>query len=165
MTRISIRSVLTGALALVPAIVLAQTDDKPAAPDNPAIQSSAGPVQYFSHDAVKAGFAKGGPLLETPGYKVLASRRDRDGIAEVHARDTDVIYVLEGTATLVTGGRVENGKTTAPDEIRGDSIVGGDVKPLVAGEVVVIPNGVPHLFKDVKAPFLYFVVKATAPRP
>ena len=123
-----------------------------------------GPASYLSSDSVKAAFATGMPLLETDGYKVHASRRDRDGLAEVHTRDTDILYVLQGTATLVTGGRVLNGKTIAPDEIRGDAIAGGETRPLVAGDVVVIPNGLPHLFKDVAAPFLYFVVKATAPR-
>jgi glc operon protein GlcG len=27
------------------------------------------------------------------------------------------------------------------------------------GDVVVIPNGVPHWFKEVEAPFLYYVIK------
>jgi len=119
-------------------------------------------VSYLSADSVQTAFLKGMPLIETSGYKVHASRRDRDGQAEVHARDTDIIYVLDGTATLVTGGSVVNGKTTAPDEQRGDRIEGGDARHLVKGDVVIIPNGVPHLFKDVTAPFLYYVVKATA---
>jgi glc operon protein GlcG len=95
---------------------------------------------------------------------VHASRRERDGKAEVHARDTDILHVLEGTATLVTGGQVVGGKTTAPDELRGDTISAGDMRPLVKGDVVIIPNGVPHLFKEVNAPFLYYVVKVTAAR-
>ena len=121
-------------------------------------------VTYLSGRQVQAAFAKGQPLTETSAYKVHASRRDRDGQAEVHARDTDILYVLEGTATLVTAGQVVNGKITAEDELRGDSIAGGDVRRLVKGDVVVVPNGVPHLFKDVSAPFLYYVVKVTAPR-
>lgn len=121
-------------------------------------------VSYLSNDKVEAAFAKGSPLVETGTYKVHASRRDRGGQAEVHARDTDILYVLEGTATLVTGGQVVNGKATAQDELRGDTIAAGDVQPLVKGDVVIIPNGVPHLFKDVKGPFLYYVVKVTAPR-
>jgi glc operon protein GlcG len=107
---------------------------------------------------------KGMPLLETAEYKVHASRRDRDGQAEIHSRDTDILYVLEGTATLVTGGRAVNAKVTGPDEQRGDTIQGGQSRSLVKGDVVIIPNGVPHLFKDVTGPFLYFVVKATSPR-
>lgn len=30
---------------------------------------------------------------------------------------------------------------------------------ITKGDVVVIPNGTPHWFKEVKAPFLYYVVK------
>ena len=119
-------------------------------------------VRYLPNDQVQAAFAKGAPMIETDAFKVLASRRDRDGQAEVHARDTDIMYVLEGTATLVTGGQVVNGKATAPDEQRGDSITGGNPRPLVKGDVVVIPKGVPHLFKDVKPPFLYYTLKVTA---
>ena len=119
-------------------------------------------MSYVMADQVQAAFAKGMPLVETGTYKVHASRRDRDGMAEIHARDTDILYVLEGTATLVTGGQVVNGKMTAQDEQRGDAISGGDTRRLVKGDVVIIPNGVPHLFKDVTAPFLYYVVKVTA---
>lgn len=112
---------------------------------------------------VAAAFAKGAPLLENDAYKVHASRRESAGQAEVHVRDTDVIYVLEGTATLVTGGRVVDGRDVAPDEIRGRSIEGGTERALAAGDVVVIPNGVPHWFREVTPPVLYYVVKVTAP--
>jgi quercetin dioxygenase-like cupin family protein len=144
----------TGALALAAVPAAAQT--------NPPSASEGGTVRYVPADKVAAAFAKGQPIVETGSYKVSASRRDKDGQAEVHARDTDIMYVVEGTATLVTGGQVVGGKSTAADEIRGDSISGGDSRPLVKGDVIIIPNGVPHLFKDVKAPFLYYVVKVTA---
>jgi glc operon protein GlcG len=39
---------------------------------------------YVDHETVAAAFAKGAPLLEVPGYKVHASRRDAPGEAEVH---------------------------------------------------------------------------------
>jgi len=92
-----------------------------------------------------------------------ASRRTEPGGAEVHTRDTDVIHVLDGTAVLVTGGSVVDGKTIAPDEIRGARIGGGTPQALAKGDVLIVPNGVPHWFKEVKAPFLYYVVKVTAP--
>jgi mannose-6-phosphate isomerase-like protein (cupin superfamily) len=123
------------------------------------------PVQHLAGDTVQAAFAKGGTLIETDAYKVMASRRDADGQAEVHARDTDIFYILEGTATLVTGGTVVNGKKTAADEERGDSIKGGQEQAVAKGDIITIQRGVPHLFKNVKAPFLYYTVKVTAPRP
>lgn len=111
---------------------------------------------------VAAAFAKGEPLLETALYKVHASLREAPGRAEVHVRDTDIIYVLEGTAAIVTGGKVVEGSTIAADEIRGSSIQGGTEQQLVKGDVFVVPNGVPHWFTRVQAPFRYYVVKATA---
>jgi glc operon protein GlcG len=120
-------------------------------------------VTYFDTNTVSEAFAKGAPLIETEGYKVHASRRDAPGLAEVHLRETDVIYVLEGTATFVTGGTVVDGKVTAPGEIRGPAIRDGESRRLVKGDVVVVPEGTPHWFKEVSAPFLYFVVKPILP--
>jgi glc operon protein GlcG len=117
---------------------------------------------YFQHDAVAAAFAKGAVLYDGAGgrdYMVHASRRDKPGEAEVHSLDTDVIYVLDGTASLVTGGSVVDGKPTAPGELRGRRIEGGTARELAKGDVVVVPNGTPHWFADVAAPLTYFVVK------
>jgi glc operon protein GlcG len=119
---------------------------------------------YFNHGAVAAAFAQGEPLLEVPGYKVHASRRDGPGMAEVHLWETDVVYVAEGTATLITGGTTLDPEEIEPGQIRGTSIEGGEAHPLAKGDVIVIPNGVPHWFKEVQAPFIYFVVKPIAPK-
>ena len=80
-------------------------------------------------------------------------------MAEIHTRDTDIAYVLEGSATLVTGGTAVDAKSTGPEELRGSAITGGETRQLQPGDVVVIPNGVPHWFKNVTAPFLYYVIK------
>lgn len=118
-------------------------------------------VTFISSAKVADAFQRGAPLVEVEGYKIHASRRQEPGQAEVHVRDTDIIYVLEGTATFVTGGTVVDGKTTAPDEIRGAEIRGGESRELVKGDVIVVPNGTPHWFKAVQGPFLYYVVKVT----
>jgi len=80
---------------------------------------------------------------------------------EIHERDMDIFYILEGSATFVTGGKAKEPKTTGPGEIRAKEIVGGEDRHLVKGDVIVIPNGVPHWFKEVNGTFLYYVVKVT----
>ena len=115
--------------------------------------------------AVDAAFTKGAPLLETAAYKIHASRRDEPGMAEIHTLDTDILYVLDGRATLVTGGELRDGAETASGEVRGASIQGGEEHTLVKGDVVVVPQGTPHWFREVQAPFLYYVVKVTASPP
>jgi glc operon protein GlcG len=116
-------------------------------------------VATLPASTVKAGFNKGSVLLDRGDYQVHASRRDGPGKVEVHQLDTDVFYVLEGTATLVTGGKVPDLAPTAPHELRGSRIEGGEVRSIGPGDVVVVPSGTPHWFRDVKAPVLYFAVK------
>jgi len=128
----------------------------------PAIGKPDTQITHIPSARVTAAFSKGEPLLETASYKVHASLREAPGQAEVHVRDTDIIYVIEGTATIVTGAGVVNGKATAPDEIRGDAIRGGVEQQLAKGDVFVVPNGKAHQFTRVQAPFRYYVVKITA---
>jgi glc operon protein GlcG len=111
--------------------------------------------------AVRAAFEKGLPLLETAAYKIHASRREAAGAGEVHVKDTDILYVLEGSATLVTGGRLVDPKEVAPDEIRGSAIAGGETREIAKGDVVIVPNGTAHWFQAVRPPVLYYVVKVT----
>ncbi|MGH7454160.1 MAG: heme-binding protein [bacterium] len=117
-------------------------------------------VTFFDSKSVATAFIKGQPLLETGEYKIHASHRDGPGKAEVHDYETDIIYVLEGAATFVTGGKVVDGQMTAPGEIRGAGIEGGETRKLVKGDVIIVPQGVPHWFKDLKSPFNYYVVKS-----
>lgn len=119
----------------------------------------ADPVRYIPAPEVKAAFDKGAVLVDGGRYMVHASRREAPGMAEVHDKDTDIIHVLEGSAVMVTGGRVVDGKSTAPDEIRGASIEEGAPRTLAAGDVIIVPSGTPHWFKEVRGPFLYYVVK------
>lgn len=124
--------------------------------------SDPAPVSYFEKSKVDSAFADGAVLVDGGNgrnYMVHASRREKPGQAEVHGKDADIIYVLQGSATFVTGGEAVDGKTTAPDEIRGSSIKGGETRKIARGDVVVVPNGTPHQFLEVTNPFLYYVVK------
>ncbi|MEW6127022.1 MAG: heme-binding protein [Acidobacteriota bacterium] len=118
-------------------------------------------VSYFEKEKVSAAFAKGAVLFNNnEKYMVHASRREAPGIAELHTKDADIIYVLEGEATFVTGGTVIEPKTIAQDEIRGKEIQGGDTRQISKGDVIIVPAGTPHWFKAIKGPVLYYVVKA-----
>jgi uncharacterized protein GlcG (DUF336 family)/mannose-6-phosphate isomerase-like protein (cupin superfamily) len=125
-------------------------------------QAAALPVSYFDRDRVAAAFSGGAVLFDDQGernYQIHASRRTAPGMAELHMHETDIIYVQEGTATLVTGGTVVDGKATAPNEIRGASIQGGETRRLVKGDVIIVPKGTPHWFQEVPGTLTYYVVK------
>lgn len=141
----------------------AQQDEDLAIAGANALKSAAGAIMegvtYLTGAQVADAFKKGMPLLESGRYKIHASHRDAAGMAEVHTKDTDIIYVIEGTATFVTGGTIVDGKEIAQDELRGSSIRNGETRKLGKGDVVVVPNGTPHWFKEVGGPFNYYVVK------
>src|SRR5262249_18365354 len=77
------------------------------------------------HAVVDNALAKGLPILLTTNYKIQTGRRVMPGKVEIHERDTDIFYILEGTATFTTGGTPNGTKTVRPGEISGDTITGG----------------------------------------
>ena len=163
---VSINNVVVGAIGISGAHSAQEDDDIAQA----AVNAFAKPVEaptassqalYLPATQVSAAFLKGMPLLETMGYKIHASRREAQGQAEVHTRDTDIIYVLDGSVTFVTGGALVDPKEIGADEIRGSRIEGGTLHALNSGDVIVVPAGTPHWFYQVDETFLYYVVKAT----
>jgi glc operon protein GlcG len=96
-------------------------------------------ARQFSSSDVRTKFETGGLLIEAAPYSVDAGRRSAPGDVERHASTTDVMYAVEGRATVVTNGESKH--------------------ELTPGDVLVVPAGVPHQFIDVSDPFLYLVTK------
>ena len=116
-------------------------------------------VTYVSHDKVSTALAKGGPLVSASDLLVQGSHRNGPGQVEVHDKETDVIYVVDGNATFMTGGTMVGGKVTKPGQHLGTDIQGGETHHLTKGDVIVVPAGTPHWFKEVPHEVSYFVVK------
>jgi glc operon protein GlcG len=118
---------------------------------------------FFSKQQMDEAFAKGGKLYNgnpEHHYQLHVARKTTPGVAEVHIDDTDIFIVADGAATLVTGGTIVDGKTTAPGEIRGSSIRDGVSRRIAKGDVMIIPNGLPHQITAVEGTFLNYVIKA-----
>jgi uncharacterized protein GlcG (DUF336 family)/mannose-6-phosphate isomerase-like protein (cupin superfamily) len=117
---------------------------------------------YFDRETLLRKFAQGGLLVDEERYKLDAGRREAPGEVEYHEGVVDVMHVVQGSATVVTGGEMRDVREVAPGELRAASVEGGTTRRLQEGDVLAIPNGVPHQFVDVTDPFLYFVVKVAA---
>lgn len=156
-------------LAMFATIVFAQASAPPSAPPTSA-QTDATPAQrvepatkggalYFSKEQVDQIFANAGSFVKASNYTISAGKRTEPGQAEIHGKDTDIFYVLDGSVKIVTGGKLVEEKMTGPDELRGTGIDGGAETELKKGELIVIPNGTPHWMKEVQGTFQYLVVK------
>jgi glc operon protein GlcG len=154
---------IVGGVGVSGAASAAQDEELAIAGANAFSSASTGAsVLFYDKEQVKKSFAEGAVLFDGAGgrnYMVHTSRRDKPGLAEIHAKDTDIIYVLEGTFAFVTGGAAVDVKTAAADELRGASINGGETREMKPGDVIIVPAGTPHWFKEVKGPVLYYTVK------
>jgi mannose-6-phosphate isomerase-like protein (cupin superfamily) len=116
-------------------------------------------VTYFDAKKVGDSFAKATTLFRGQNIWIVTGRRVQPGQVEIHTVDTDVIYVVQGKATIVTGGTPVEPHNTSPTEIRAKSGQGGDARQLAKGDVIIIPKGTPHWFKQVSGTFDYLTVK------
>lgn len=129
---------------------------------------------YWSASELKGFQQKLGPKMNAQkvgtqqlgsfgNHTTMIAHREADGEAEVHELMSDIFVAQTGEATLVYGGEVVDPKTTAPNEVRGPSIKGGQKHTLTAGDVVRIPVKMPHqLLVENGKQFTYFVVKVRA---
>jgi mannose-6-phosphate isomerase-like protein (cupin superfamily) len=99
-------------------------------------------------------------LNQYPQHTTMLSFRARDGEAELHENFADLFCILDGGATLVTGGTVVEPRTVGPGEVRGTAIDAGIRQELRAGDVAHVPAGVPHqILVQGERTFTSFVVK------
>lgn len=141
---------------------LRQSDDRWFATAAMAAETGGGAkVLHFDREKMDAAFANKSVLVDgkETRYRVMGALRNQPGVPEEHAKETDIFYIRSGKATFVTGGKMIGGKSTGPGEILGTSIEGGEEHHLGAGDVIIIPKGIPHWFRDVPGEFTYFVVK------
>ncbi len=110
--------------------------------------------------AGKKGAIASEQLGNQGNFTFMVARRDAHGEPEVHAGWNDIFIAHDGEATLLYGGKVEGGHDTAPGETRGGKIVGGNSQKLGAGDMVVIPAGMPHQTNvESGKSFTYMVIK------
>lgn len=120
-------------------------------------------VTYIPAEKVAAMFGEGGRFAAASDYSVSVLRRNKPGQSEVHVKETDIFYVVDGEATFVTGGTMVGAKESRPNQLLGTGIDGGQVHQLKKGDFIVIPAGVPHWFKDVPTSINYLTIKVIKP--
>jgi mannose-6-phosphate isomerase-like protein (cupin superfamily) len=90
------------------------------------------------------------PILQLVPYRASLEYRPAVGPASVHEKEAEIFYVIDGAATLVTGGKLANEKRTNAENLSGTAIEGGTPQPVAKGDFFIVPENTPHWFSEIK---------------
>jgi len=141
-----------------------------------APQSSAKPRQTFASAAdVNALIAKAKserkegqptvaePILELGSYDGHLEYRAAVGNAAVHEHEAELFYVIDGSATITTGGKLVNEKRTDAANLNGSAIEGGTPRAIAKGDWILVPENTPHWFSPINGVLVLFSMHVPAP--
>ena len=100
------------------------------------------------------------PMLELGGYDGHLEYRASVGNAAVHENEAEMFYVIDGSATLVTGGKLVNEKRTDAANLNGSAIEGGTPRNIAKGDWVIVPQNTPHWFSPINGVLVLFSMHA-----
>jgi len=117
-------------------------------------------AQHLRQQAAQADGSASETLEKYPHHYTMLAFRSHSGGGELHENYADLFYILDGTATVVTGGELADRKAAGLGEVRGTAVNGGSRQDIKAGDVVHIPAGMPHqMLLPQGSTITYFVVK------
>ncbi|HZF28804.1 MAG TPA: cupin domain-containing protein [Gammaproteobacteria bacterium] len=88
-------------------------------------------------------------LIQLAPYNVSLEYRASVGNAAVHETEAELFYVVDGSATLVTGGKLTEEKRTNAENLSGTGIEGGQSRKVAKGDFVMVPEKTPHWFSAI----------------
>ena len=122
-------------------------------------------AKHLQELAAKSDGSASETLEKYPHHYTMLAFRQHSGGGELHQNFADIFFILDGHASVVTGGSLVDEKTSGPGEIRGKSVDGGSRQELKAGDVVHIPAGMPHQMLVAEGESItYYVVKVEESR-
>ena len=89
------------------------------------------------------------PILQLAPYNVSLEYRVAVANAAVHEREAELFYVIDGSATIVTGGKLADEKRTNAENLSGSGITGGKAQKIAKGDFVMVPENTPHWFSAI----------------
>jgi len=115
-------------------------------------------------DSLRTAKAVSKVLGDRGTYQYVLVTRDATAGPEMHAKWTDVMLVQAGSATVLLGGQYQGSHEDSPGETRGGQLVGAHAQPVAAGDLLVIPAGMPHQVRVAPGGSVrYVTVKAPEP--
>jgi mannose-6-phosphate isomerase-like protein (cupin superfamily) len=88
-------------------------------------------------------------ILQLAPYNANLEYRAAVGPAAVHEREAEMFYVIDGSATMVTGGKLVKEARTNPENLSGTGIEGGSSRTVAKGDFIIVPENTPHWFSAI----------------
>jgi mannose-6-phosphate isomerase-like protein (cupin superfamily) len=129
------------------------------------------PALYFTEAALMATLKeaeKTAPAMHTAPvklaehYRINIVRRTTGQGAIAHPDGTEVHHIIEGAATFVTGGTIV--RPAGGGRGGTATIDGGESRRVGKGDVILVPAGTPHWYKDLEGPLTYLEVRFDLPK-
>jgi mannose-6-phosphate isomerase-like protein (cupin superfamily) len=102
-------------------------------------------------------------MIQLAPYNVSLEYRAAVANAAVHETEAELFYVVDGSAMLVTGGRLKEEKRTNATNLSGSGIEGGMSRHVAKGDFVMVPEGTPHWFSAIDGTIV--LMSLHLPRP
>lgn len=146
--------IAAAALGLLAGPALAQAPAQGAVQAEPKTFASAADIQALVANARKTQ-KPGAPnmvqaILTLAPYRANLEHRTGDAAAAVHEKEAELFVVLDGSGTLVTGGKLTQEKRTNPTNLSGAGIEGGQSRTVAKGDMFIVPENTPHQFIGIK---------------
>lgn len=104
-------------------------------------------------------------ILQLAPYRANLEYRASVGPAAVHEKEAEFFYVIDGSATLTTGGKLANEKRTNAENLTGTGIEGGTTQIVNKGDFIVVPEGTPHWFSSINGSITLMTLHVPRPVP
>lgn len=119
-------------------------------------------------DKAAATIKPGQPLLALPllgfgPHRAVLEYRQGGAPAAVHKTQAEIFHVVSGAGQLVTGGTLDGPRAVDATNESGSGISGGNSRRVAAGDMIVVPSGVPHWIPSVEGRLVLISVKVPMP--
>lgn len=105
------------------------------------------------------------PILRLAPYNANLEYRAAVGPAAVHETEAEVFYVIDGSATMTTGGKLVNEKRTNPENLQGTGIEGGTSRTMAKGDFLIVPEKTPHWVSAINGSVVFMTLHVKRPLP
>lgn len=155
-------------LFAIPALLLAQQPAEPKV-QAPKLYSSAADIAAMiaksKNDRKEGQAIVTQRILQLAPYNANLEYRSSVGAAAVHAKEAELFYVIEGSATLVTGGTLKDERRTNADNLTGSGIEGGATRHVAKGDFIIVPENTPHWFSEINGTIVLMSIHIPRPVP